>query len=847
MQNLYKTLGIAAIVVVMFLIGNQDADAAKRRVVVEDHTGAWCQWCTRGTQSLRDLLDEYGEDFIPVAIHNNDAMAISDIQTPLAQRIGLTGYPNGSVSRIRWNNQFISTSDGNWRPLTEQIYNTPALAESWADVDVEWTINQSGMLNATVTVKADADANGQFGFNLFVMQDGMTGSGQGWDQQNALSNNPQFVGHYYYDKPRTITNYIHDNVLRYFLGGIYGENAPFPTQEIKAGETYTYEFSQNVSGRVTDFSKVWVVAAVHNLSQANFEIVNAKMSGKDIPATARVGIAGDGELYNKNDDNQTITETITLTNENDFPVTVDMTTNSAASILPQGWSVNFTQNSVVVPANGEATINARLVTTNRMGFARVVVRAEVQSTNDYDGKTSDMTFFSLSNSAKNAMYAGGGNNIVPLDQSFAALGAIANETVVLPADNAIIEAYPMSDFELSIINLDYNSRGTLAASAPYAGAVKAAMENGKKVLLAAVVEGLLSTGSIQGYTPTPDAPSLYRTQFGIETFSPTAPLTISQRQQNGSISLIPTPVVANQSDPDFAGTSLTLNQYNQQTHPYYTEWVDRFRVINNSTTTAFLNYNLQDIPAAEAIAGVKVKNENGSKAIVLGFTFDLIADANARGSFLGRVIDWLMKEEAPAPSMILSTNNIDFGQSEVKVDRELTISNNGNAPLVIDNVSITNDADGVFSISEISNSTIDAGAELTVVVSYTPIEKATSIGTLRIESNAGSQSIALKGESSLNSVDNYLANTGLFVMSLSPNPVATQSTFEYELNTATAENLNLRIVDINGNVIENLFNGVQTPGTHNMSIDANKFANGKYFIVANLLGHNAKFPIVVTK
>lgn len=845
MQNLYKTLGIAAIVVVMFLIGNNDAEAAKRRVVVEDHTGAWCGWCTRGTQTLRDLFEEYGEDFIPVQIHNGDAMAIPDYQTPLAQRIGLTGYPNGSVSRIRWNNQFISTSDGNWRPLTQQIFNTPALANVWADVDVQYTISQSGMLNATVTVKADANATGEFGINLFVMEDGVTGTGTQYDQRNFLSNRSGFEGHYYYTQPDPITGYVHDNVLRYFLGGIYGQDAPIAKTSIVAGDEFTHNFSQNISGRVMDLSKVWVIASVHNLSQANFEIVNAKMAGKEVPATARVSIAGDNDLYNRHDANQTITETLTLTNDNDFPVTVNLSTNTSISILPQGWTVNFSQNSLTIGANGQATVDARLVTTGTMGFARVNVVAEVQSTNDYQGKTSDMTFYSLSNSAKNAIFAGGGNGIIPLAQSFSTLGTIANETVVLPAEDAIISAYPLSDFNLSIVTVDFNTRGMLATSAIFSGAVNEALNNGKKVLINTIVESLFATGNTSVEVAT-QSTTLYRQLLGIESFDRTNPITIAQQQGN-QINLTPLPVIAESSDPLFSGLSFTLNQYNQQSHPFYTYWVDRFRILNAGTTKAFLHYNYQGLPKDQVIAGVQVTLENGAKAIVTGFSFDLIADANARGSLLGKSIDWLMQEAAPAPSMVLSTNNIEFGLVDVKTDRELKISNSGNAPLVLSQVSITNDADGVFSISQVSNQTIQPGSELTVVVSYTPIQKATSVGTLRVESNAGNQSIALRGESSISSVDNYLANTGLFVMSVNPNPVATQSSFVYELNTTGAENINLKIVDINGNVVENLFDGIQAPGQHTMTIDANKLANGKYFIIANLLGHNAKFPLVVTK
>ncbi len=101
--------------------------------------------------------------------------------------------------------------------------------------------------------------------------------------------------------------------------------------------------------------------------------------------------------------------------------------------------------------------------------------------------------------------------------------------------------------------------------------------------------------------------------------------------------------------------------------------------------------------------------------------------------------------------------------------------------------------------------------------------------------------------SALNVPNDFLANTGLFTMSVNPNPVATQSVFTYELNTKSAEYMNLQLIDIKGNIVANLFDGVQTPGTHSINLNASEYANGQYFIIANLLGHNARYNVVITK
>ena len=42
------------------------------RALVEEYTGTWCGWCTRGLVAMRMLAETYGDDFIGVAYHNSD-------------------------------------------------------------------------------------------------------------------------------------------------------------------------------------------------------------------------------------------------------------------------------------------------------------------------------------------------------------------------------------------------------------------------------------------------------------------------------------------------------------------------------------------------------------------------------------------------------------------------------------------------------------------------------------------------------------------------------------------------------------------------------------------------------
>lgn len=846
MQNLYKTFGVLTIAFAIIFGSLQTAEAATRRVVVEDHTGAWCGWCVLGTQQLEDNYVEFGTDFIPVAIHNGDAMAIPTIQGPLASFIGLGGYPNGSLNRrVIADQNKIAIHPSSPRSWT--YYATQMLKETtFLDVDVEWNLDQAGNLTAKVSAIVEQDMNGEYAFNLFIMEDGLTGSGSQWNQANYLAGRAGYETHPYYSKPSSIAGYVHDNVLRDMLGGIYGENAKFTTTALKAGETYTHDFSANISGKITNPSNVWVVAVVHQSGTTGKEIVNAKMDGKPLPKpVAKVEIADDGGVYNKHDAGTSVKETLTLTNPNEYEITVNLSVDGTKSITPAGWTSMFSKNSLTIPAMGTATTELTLNTTNTAGLAMINVKAEVQSTDEYNGRTDDLNVYSLSNSTKYAFIVTS-NNSIPVLNAYNQVSSVVAESAIIPYSDDVVTAYPFENFDITIFNVDHSNRGALAQSAKMAGALNSALEAGKKVLINGTIEAFFATGNpITGLTIAPEAKALFAT-LGVKTYDPAAPLVIYTLNSSNQVVPTPTTVIGEDSDPIFSGMSFVINQYNSSSHPYYAQWVDRFTVNNVSTTESFLNYSISGQNKAALNAGVKVTLANGGKAILTGFGFDLISDAAARTNLITKSIQWLNATTSTAPKMVLNTEMLSFGKVDKATDLDFEVSNTGTAELVIDEVSITLDSDGAFTVAKYPNS-VAAGSKTKIAVTYTPKDIKLSTGVLTIKSNAGNKTIALSGQGVSSSVDDYLANTGLFVMNVTPNPVASQSVFQYELNSNSAENVELKLIDANGNLVATLFNGIQTPGTHTINLDANQYANGKYFIIANLLGHSAQFPVVVTK
>lgn len=70
------------------------SEIPKKRALVEEFTGTWCGWCTRGFAAMEMLAKDLKDDFIGVAYHNGDPMAFT-ADFP----VGISGFPNASVDR----------------------------------------------------------------------------------------------------------------------------------------------------------------------------------------------------------------------------------------------------------------------------------------------------------------------------------------------------------------------------------------------------------------------------------------------------------------------------------------------------------------------------------------------------------------------------------------------------------------------------------------------------------------------------------------------------------------------------------------------------------------------------
>ena len=96
--------------------------------------------------------------------------------------------------------------------------------------------------------------------------------------------------------------------------------------------------------------------------------------------------------------------------------------------------------------------------------------------------------------------------------------------------------------------------------------------------------------------------------------------------------------------------------------------------------------------------------------------------------------------------------------------------------------------------------------------------------------------------SNVNSIEE---NSLVVNSSVYPNPANVTTTFEYTLKEKT--NFTLRIVDVTGKVIENIYKGNQAAGIYRETVDVSNYAAGVYFVQVNNGVTSFSKKLVITK
>ncbi|NIA04142.1 MAG: Omp28-related outer membrane protein, partial [Nitrospiraceae bacterium] len=364
-----------------------------KRVLFEQHTGNWCGWCVDGTYKLDQILEKHPGVVIPVKFHSGDAMAIP-LQGEVGKGLGLPGFPAGCIDRTMFGgtyfpNRIASSSDYSinaWMPLVEQRL---ALAPKM-DIKLVYSLDPETLeFKGTVTATMLETLNEDLSFNIYIVEDSLSGTGAQWDQHNYLTNRQGWKFSPFYNLPSTIVGFIHEFTVRDMLGGAWGVLGSFTNLATK-DTTYKAYFTTTLKPD-WDLKHVSFVATVTGFTKQNrqvYNVINGEVGTPEEPLMKLTTTDGNIDVVNLG---TAFKNTYNLKNITDTETTFEIILSKSAR-TPADWTadisvpkgVNFKKNNktqtfeITVPAGETKTFDLSLTsaTTVGIGDAFVVVSSK---------------------------------------------------------------------------------------------------------------------------------------------------------------------------------------------------------------------------------------------------------------------------------------------------------------------------------------------------------------------------------------------------------------------------------------------------------------------------------------
>ena len=241
---------------------NSLSQASPKKVVIEEGTGTWCQWCPRGAVAMEQMFQTHPNDFIGIAVHNGDPMTVAAYEGGA----NFGGFPGCNVDRALLDQSVSSSLFENYYQQRIGLAVPAALS-----MTITGTTNKTIVANATFrTVFASAN----YRLGVIIIEDNVTGTAAGYNQSNAYSGgaNGAMGGYESLPNPVPAANMVYDHVGRALLGGYSGQANSVPTT-ITDGLTATYTFNYTIPSTSNSANMSAVAILIDN---ATGEIVNAE-------------------------------------------------------------------------------------------------------------------------------------------------------------------------------------------------------------------------------------------------------------------------------------------------------------------------------------------------------------------------------------------------------------------------------------------------------------------------------------------------------------------------------------------------------------------------------------------
>lgn len=238
-----------------------------RRVVIEERTGTWCPYCIRGLAAIDESKERYPDNYIGIAVHNDDVMTDSYYDGAIAQFCD-AGYPAAVGNRVKrispYPDTFVSTiQDVLWERVLAGI-----------NVRAEWTDDSQEAIDVNVYTNFTFSANhANFNVALVILEQDVYRPGDSnYNQANGYAYGRLGVmgGYEQYGNPISSYDIKYPDVARGIYPEIGGELA---YTSFRANNPALYQSTLDLPSTVLEKGNVEVVALLINPETG--EIINA--------------------------------------------------------------------------------------------------------------------------------------------------------------------------------------------------------------------------------------------------------------------------------------------------------------------------------------------------------------------------------------------------------------------------------------------------------------------------------------------------------------------------------------------------------------------------------------------
>lgn len=207
------------------------------KVMVEDYTGGWCQFCPRLAYALQETV-KANENVVPVAIHQGDPMEFPNINS-LLSTFEVSGFPAGRVNRtVVWN---------------ESAEQPVALLANRQNMGLAINSSLSGTtIAAEVKVHYDLKVDEENRIVVYLLENGLV-----YPQVNYYNADPSSP---FYNLGNPIAEFVHDHTARTTFTDVFGD--VIPAGDTGTNSTYTVNYSLAVPGNVENIENLELVAFV---------------------------------------------------------------------------------------------------------------------------------------------------------------------------------------------------------------------------------------------------------------------------------------------------------------------------------------------------------------------------------------------------------------------------------------------------------------------------------------------------------------------------------------------------------------------------------------------------------